>query len=69
MLIDYIQYYTDIKKANKIGKAEWEIEYIASETYGLQRLLPSEWAKVLDKMDKGSKLWKAYFKYATVSTE
>ena len=55
--------------ANKIGKAEWEIEYIASETYGVKRLLPSDWAKVLNKMHKGSKLWKAYFKYATVSED
>uniref|UniRef100_A0A1D1YL13 Endopolyphosphatase n=1 Tax=Anthurium amnicola TaxID=1678845 RepID=A0A1D1YL13_9ARAE len=70
MLTDYTQYYTDIKKANKIGEIEWEIEYIASETYGMNQLSPSDWAKVLDKMkDKNSKLWKVYLKYVTVSAD
>ncbi|RIA85156.1 Metallo-dependent phosphatase-like protein [Glomus cerebriforme] len=69
ILTDYIQYYSDIKKANKIGKIEWEIEYIASKTYGIKELSPSGWAKVLDQMkDKGSKLWRVYLKYFTVST-
>ncbi|CAB4396477.1 unnamed protein product [Rhizophagus irregularis] len=68
ILIDYIQYYADIKKANKIGKLEWEMEYIASKTYSMKQLSPSDWAKVLDQMkDKDSKLWQDYSKYVTVS--
>jgi hypothetical protein len=68
ILIDYIQYYADINKANKIGRLEWEIEYVASKTYNMKQLSPSDWAKVLDKIkDKDSKLWKNYLKYVTVS--
>ncbi|GBB84220.1 hypothetical protein RclHR1_10840005 [Rhizophagus clarus] len=68
ILTDYIQYYADIKKANKIGKLEWEIEYIASKTYNMKQLSPPDWGKVLVQMkNKNSKLWKIYSKYVTVS--
>lgn len=44
------------------------MEYIASKTYNMKQLSPSDWAKVLDQMkDKDSKLWQDYSKYVTVS--
>ncbi|CAI2194249.1 5745_t:CDS:10, partial [Funneliformis geosporum] len=39
-----------VQKANELGKAEWEIEYIASESYNMRQLSPSEWANVLNEM-------------------
>ncbi|CAG8449758.1 16567_t:CDS:2 [Funneliformis caledonium] len=68
-LTDYIQYYLDIEKANVIGRAIWEIEYIATETYNMKQLSPSEWSKVLRKMKyKNSKAWKKYIKFFTLSS-
>ncbi|CAG8509345.1 17736_t:CDS:2 [Funneliformis caledonium] len=69
-LSDYIQYYLDIEKANEIGKAEWEVEYIASETYNMKQLSPSEWANVLNEMEsEHSESWQNYLKFITVSSE
>ncbi|CAI2172336.1 1102_t:CDS:2 [Funneliformis geosporum] len=70
VLSDYIQYYLDINKANEIGRAEWKIEYIASEAYDMKQLSPSEWAKVLDEMKSDqSESWQNYLKFVTVSSE
>ncbi|CAG8537184.1 9313_t:CDS:2 [Funneliformis mosseae] len=69
-LSDYIQYYLDIEKANEIGKSEWEVEYIASETYNMKQLSPSEWANVLNEMEsEHSESWQNYLKFITVSSE
>jgi hypothetical protein len=40
---DFTQYKLDLVKANRDGGAEWEVEYVAKEEYGLPDLTPRSW--------------------------
>jgi len=34
-ILDYAQYYLDLPEANKLGKAEWKLEYNFTQYYDL----------------------------------
>ncbi|CAG8663666.1 13051_t:CDS:2, partial [Racocetra fulgida] len=42
-------YFVNLTEANGIGEAIWRIEYVASETYGMNSLETKEWTRVLNK--------------------
>ncbi|CAG8603264.1 2564_t:CDS:2 [Cetraspora pellucida] len=67
-LKDYTQYFVNLTEANKIRVARWEIEYIASETYGMNSLKTKDWTRVLNKFKiPDSDVWRSYVKHITVS--
>ncbi|KAJ3326657.1 Endopolyphosphatase [Blyttiomyces sp. JEL0837] len=46
-LIDYTQFWTDLKKDNAGGDVVWETEYVASTTYGMTDLSTQSWIKTI----------------------
>lgn len=63
----YVQYYVDLKKANKKDKVEYEIEY-KSEEYGMKDLTVGEYLRLGRDLKKNKKKWKLFVKHAFISS-
>ncbi|RHZ59346.1 hypothetical protein Glove_364g40 [Diversispora epigaea] len=68
VLLNYFQYFANLTEANNIGKVRWELEYMAKELYGINRLQGDDWENVLREFRKPNlELWERYKKYVYVS--
>eukprot|EP01112_Ceratiomyxa_fruticulosa_P015477 TRINITY_DN4550_c0_g2_i1.p1 TRINITY_DN4550_c0_g2~~TRINITY_DN4550_c0_g2_i1.p1 ORF type:complete len:566 (-),score=72.48 TRINITY_DN4550_c0_g2_i1:89-1786(-) len=61
-MVDITKYYVDIDEANQMGIPKWHISYNASDTYQLDSLFPSEWDKLIDRMNEDDTLFDTYFR-------
>lgn len=65
---DWEQYYVDLEKANDGGSADFELEYKASELYGVDHFDGAGVGEAIMNIAKDKKSRKLYKKYAKVST-
>jgi len=63
VVLDHATYIIDLAKANKEGKASWELEYKAKEAYGMKSLLPSDWNDLVNRMSKNDTLFQMFNTY------
>ncbi|KXN74291.1 hypothetical protein CONCODRAFT_2670 [Conidiobolus coronatus NRRL 28638] len=68
-LLDYTQYYADIKEANKNGKLTWKTEYNTKKDYKLENLSLDSWKEFLKRLGKNKDgVFDKYKYFMTVST-
>ncbi|CEG77435.1 hypothetical protein RMATCC62417_12186 [Rhizopus microsporus] len=67
-VLDWEQYYLDLEKANNDGDAKFELEYTASDLFGVDHFDGAGVAKAMNAIADNKKIRKLYKKYAGVST-
>ncbi|KAI9259300.1 Metallo-dependent phosphatase-like protein [Sporodiniella umbellata] len=67
-ILDWQQYYLDLEKANEEREANYELEYTASDLFGIDHFDGEGVAKVLNTIAEDKKIRKLYKKYAKVSS-
>ncbi|CAO3659359.1 unnamed protein product [Rhizopus stolonifer] len=67
-ILDWKQYYIDLEKANEKGKAQFELEYTASDLFGVDHFDGKGVAKAMNTIAEKKKVRKLYKKYAKVSS-
>ncbi|CAG8745980.1 1593_t:CDS:2, partial [Cetraspora pellucida] len=68
-LQNWVQYYSNLQKANLEGKITWEIEYTTESAYNLKGLDANDWAEVLANFSlPDSNTWKLYKYFLFAST-
>ena len=69
-VIDYVQYFIDLTKANQAQKADWVEEYRATEAFQVSSLGPSQLHEVLAKFrDSDATFFDRYYLHNSVSQD
>eukprot|EP00794_Sanderia_malayensis_P011730 gene11730-12950_t len=63
VVLDHLTYIIDLEKANKEGKAEWNLEYRATESYKMKSLLPADWDDLVETMKTDDALFKTFYSH------
>ncbi|SAM04850.1 hypothetical protein [Absidia glauca] len=66
-ILDWDQYYADLDKANAEGKIEYELEYKASQLYGVNRFDAQGISRAFKQLRVNSLSRQNYIRYVTVS--
>lgn len=66
-ILDWDQYYADLNKANAKGKIEYELEYRASNLYGVSRFDVQGISRAFKQLRVNSLARQNYIRYVTVS--
>ncbi|KAL0094594.1 secreted endopolyphosphatase [Phycomyces blakesleeanus] len=65
-ILDWTQYYADIKTANRKGKLEYKVEYQASHLFGVKTFNSAGFSKVFLKLESDKSIRKDYKNYMLV---
>ncbi|KAI8824324.1 Metallo-dependent phosphatase-like protein [Fimicolochytrium jonesii] len=65
-LTDYVQYWSDVVRANTIDQVEYDVEYRAARTYGLWNLSPFNWAEAFAGWATNNTAFQNYVRYRFV---
>ncbi len=68
-LLDMLTFYSNMTQANLEGKMTWQLEYSATEAYGMKDLSPAEWDNVLQRMKTDKSVWLKFESYFKVLNE
>ncbi|KAL0213587.1 hypothetical protein RCL1_007213 [Eukaryota sp. TZLM3-RCL] len=66
LVLDYIQYWMNLEASNKLNKAVWDVEYRASEFFGVADLSGPNMYKALLKMAEDPEMLQQYWRYMNV---
>lgn len=61
MVLDHESYIFNLTKANIKREIEWEFEYSAKETYGMDSLLPSDWDALIQRFEEDDDLFQKFY--------
>lgn len=67
-ILDWEQYYLDLEKANNDGDANFELEYTASDLFGVNHFDGTGVANAMNAVADNKNIRELYKKYAGVST-
>ena len=60
--MDHETYVTNLTEANESGASpKWYREYSAKEAFGLERLLPSDWDRLIDELETDDVKFQKYW--------
>ncbi|XP_065062750.1 sphingomyelin phosphodiesterase-like [Rhopilema esculentum] len=62
-VLDHLTYIIDLAKANKEEKLSWELEYRATEAFGMKSLSPSDWNDLVNRMNSDDALFQTFNKF------
>ncbi|XP_041359012.1 acid sphingomyelinase-like phosphodiesterase 3b isoform X2 [Gigantopelta aegis] len=66
-VLDYVQYFLNLTKANLEKKPVWEVEYHATKAYSIPDISAQSLNKVTKTFHRSSPTFELYFKYNSVS--
>ncbi|CAO3594947.1 unnamed protein product [Absidia cylindrospora] len=66
-ILDWDQYYVDLNRANQVGKISYELEYRASELYGVNKFDAIGVSRAFKQLRVNRTARKKYSRYVTVS--
>ncbi|KAI8060550.1 Metallo-dependent phosphatase-like protein [Gongronella butleri] len=66
-ILDWTQYYADLDKANAAGSLSYEVEYVASQLFGVNQYNDKGIDKVFQELNANSTTLDLYSKYVSVS--
>jgi len=66
-ILNYLQYMMDLDTANKQGKIQWQLEYVANQFFDTDVIDSEAMITVWDKMQANDMYFQKYYLYNSVS--